>query len=72
MEPHQRNTKEADRENVSQVDLWQVYFQEVEEEQVDFIVFINWASVDSGRHTRAHRDRRHGGRGGERKQRHTP
>ena len=71
MEPHLRDTKEADGENVRQVDLWQVYFQE-KEEQVDFIVFINWTTADSGLHTRAHRDRRHGDWGGGRKQRHTP
>ena len=71
MKPHQRDTEEVYGEKSEAGRLVAGLFSG-EQQQVDFIVFINWASADSGRHTRAHRDRRRGGWGGERKQRHTP
>ena len=72
MKPHQRDTEEVDGEKSEAGRLVAGLFSGEQQQQVDFIVFINWTSADSGLHTRAHRDRRRGVRGGERKRRHTP
>ena len=71
MKPHQRDTEEVDDDKSEAGRLVAGLFSG-EQQQVDFIVFINWTSADSGLHTRAHRDRRRGVRGEEHKRRHTP